>query len=191
MIVTQTSIKMKRLTLTIVLLAFGGLAAKAQTTNPWLDSTQALPPLAVANGVVVNMAELKPDLISSVDVFKGEEAKERCGALGINGCIFIKTNQQFDAATPRKYKRKKSIPRSVRMVVFMLNGVMVSDTIRISKAAVREVDVLLGSNRVGVPANSACVSIWTLGEAEKRLMHSPGFPSSKGGIRIRGVKAGK
>lgn len=183
---------MKRIIVITVLLFCGGLAAKAQTTYPWLDSTRTshiIPPLYIANGIIVNIAEVNPDFILSVDVFKSKESIEKWGTLGSNGSIYIKTDQQFDAITPRMYQNKGSLPSSVRKVVFMLNGAMVSDTIQISKAAVRKVDVLLGSDRVGLSADTACLSIWTWSEEESGLpKHTP---DSKNGIRIRGARAGK
>ncbi|MPR33628.1 hypothetical protein [Salmonirosea aquatica] len=176
---------MERFLVILVVLLCGGLAANAQTVNPWLDSTQinhSKVPLIIANGIVTNTAELNPDFISSVYVVKDRQAEKGAGCLSDNGCIYVEADQQFDIITPRMYQSKKNLPSSVRTVVFMLNGTMVSDTLRISKGSIRRVDVLLGSNHPRVPVDSACLSIWTLSNEER------GIPEINSGMRIRGPR---
>jgi len=104
------------------------------------------------------------------------------GSVGRQCCIYVEAEQQFDVITPRQYQTRKKLPASVKTVVFMLNGNMVSDTLRISKASIRKVDVLLGAGRVGTTPDAACLSIWTLSDEER------GLPKTQGGIRIRGVQ---
>lgn len=143
---------MNRLIVIIVLLICAGLSAKAQRANPWLDSTQAnhsKAPLCIANGIVVNPTELNVDFIASMNVVNANQSEQRWGHLADNGCIYVEADQQFDVITPRLYQMKKKLPPSVQTVFFMLNGTMISDTLRISKASIRRVDVLLGSNHIG------------------------------------------
>ncbi|WP_266367009.1 hypothetical protein [Tellurirhabdus rosea] len=175
--------KTDRFTILLLLFICSQLAAKAQRVNPWLDSTQvnhSKIPLSVANGVIVSPNEVNTDFILSVTVIRDKQTNERYGTLAENGCIYLEADQQFDVVTPHLYLSKKRLPASVRTVVFMLNGHLVSDTLQISKGSIRRVDVLLGSNHVGVPADSACLSIWTLSDEER------GVPGPKNELRIRG-----
>lgn len=179
---------MDRSTIILVLLIFSELSTRAQGANPRPDSTQinhSKAPLYVANGIIVNPAELNADFISSMNVIDAEPANQRWGRLADNGCIYVEADQQFDVITPRLYSGKKKLPSSIRTVVYRLNGVVISDTLRISKASIRRVDILLGSNHTSVPADSACLSIWTLSNEERKL------PKPKNELRIRGGKASK
>ena len=63
----------------------------------------------------------------------------------------------------------------------MLNGCLIPDTLKISKAAVRRVDLLLGSNLAGLDSTISCLSIWTLTDDER------GLSKPKNVIRIRGA----
>jgi hypothetical protein len=185
---TYTTEKMNRFIIAIVLLICGELSTKAQISNPWLDSSQinhSKAPLCIANGVVVNLTELNVDFITSMNVVSDKKANQKWGQLADNGCIYVEADQRFDVITPRLYEEKKKLPPFIRAVVYMLNGTITSDTLQISKASIRRVDVLLGSTHTGVPADSACLSIWTLSNEER------GLPKPKNEIRIRGDKTGE
>lgn len=184
---------MKHLILTASLLFSLPFTVLAQRNNPWLDSTQinrSDTPLCLANGIIVKVTEINPDFVTSVNVVKDKATLQQLGPLADHGCILIGADQQFDVITPREYRAKKTLPATVQTVVYMLNGVMVPDSVRISKAAIRKAEMLLSTGREGVPADTACLSIWTLTDDERKTP-KPAPDKPAGGIRIRGSAAGE
>ncbi|QMW03496.1 hypothetical protein [Spirosoma foliorum] len=176
---------MNRILLTLLLVICHELHIKAQELNPWLDSTQinkSALPIYVANGVIINPSEINIDFILSVEVVRDNQTNRWLGKLAKNGCVYIKADQQFDIITPKMYRLKKNIPDQATAVFYMLNGHFVSDSLKLSKASIRKVDVLSGKNYKNIDPEFYCLSIWTLTSEER------GLPKDKNTIRIRGFQ---
>ena len=54
-----------------------------------LTDKEAIKPLVLADGKEVEMGSIKPDMIESINVLKGDKAFEKYGAKGKNGVIEI------------------------------------------------------------------------------------------------------
>ena len=176
---------MNRILLILFLIICGVFPTNAQEINPWLDSTQinkSVLPLYIANGVIVSLSEVNVDFVTSIEITRDNETNKWLGKLAENGCIYIKADQQFDSVTPRMYRLKRNIPASATTVFYMLNGHVVSDSLKLSKASIRKVDVLAGASYKGIDPNTYCMSIWTLTDEER------GLPKDKNAIRIRGFQ---
>jgi len=125
-------------------------------------------PLFLANGIVVRVDEIDSSLLEGVSVLKCPQSIEAFGNLGINGVVLIKTKQVFETTKPQIEIRKSHGTKS--RIIYALNGFILTDTtLKISKAAIREVNIISNSridygNRY---RGYTCVNVWTLTKDER------------------------
>lgn len=165
------------------LLVCGKLAAQTPDANPWLDSSQVdTAPVIFVDGIVTGLMNVTPDSIATLDVVKNKDYHPSLGCLFPNGCIYITTKSQprVGTITARKYLNEHKPPKGIKSLAYMVNGIMVPDTLQVAQSSIQSIALLLGSDTKGAPANSACLSIWTVDPLEKK------WHGDHKGIRIRG-----
>ncbi|MBJ6107948.1 hypothetical protein JAO73_02915 [Hymenobacter sp. BT523] len=89
-------------------------SAPASSAAPAASQPSGPPPVYYVDGKVTRdgLANVAPDAIASVNVFKGEKARELAGNAGAAGVVVITTKQRQDAPEVRAFNEKLGIAAS-------------------------------------------------------------------------------
>lgn len=116
-------------------------------------------PIYVANGVIINPAELDVDLIKEYTIVQCPESFNRFKYVGSQGAIIITTEQVVEVTTPQKILEEQNLKRQV---IFGLNSLLLQDTtLKISLKVIDEIEV---TNSIDPADNllKSCINIWTV-----------------------------
>jgi hypothetical protein len=127
--------------------------------------------IIIANGVVIRTEENNPSLLKRVDVMKCPDSYKTFGDIGANGVIVEDTKQTFDFVIPSKVNIGNSSFYNNKKKIYFLNGFLITnDSLKISKNAIKRIEVLEFKDYFETLNKSEVVliNIWILTKKELR-----------------------
>lgn len=136
-----------------------------------IKGTQHCESILMANGVVIRREENNYNLLTHVDVLQCPDSYKTYGDIGINGVIVESTKQTFNFVNPSNVDFPNSISYEGQTKVYFLNGFLIAnDSLKISRNAIKRVEVLKSNNYFNAQNSDSAVliNIWTLTKKEVR-----------------------
>ena len=127
--------------------------------------------ILIANGVVIRTEENNPNLLQHINVMKCPDSYRTYGDIGTNGVIVEDTKQVFDFITPFNVHIENSSSFNDKKKLYFLNGFLITnDSLRISKNAIKRIEVLKPENYKETLNDDKVllINIWTLTKTEVR-----------------------
>lgn len=117
-------------------------------------------PVCIANGIIVNPADVNPDSVLTYEIVTCPESFKRYKYIGSQGAIVMNSEQSFAYTTPEEIKQSKKIPGEV---IFAINSLPLSDPIlKISPGAITNVEITSAADPSDGKTIKNCINIWTI-----------------------------
>ena len=136
-----------------------------------IEGTAHCRSIVMANGVVIRTEENDPGLLQHIAVIQCPDSYKTYGDIGTNGVIVIDTKQAFDFTIASQVDFEKSSSYSDKEKIYFLDGFLITnDSLKISKNAIKRIEVLKPENfgRTTNRDSTVLINIWTLTKKELR-----------------------
>lgn len=126
--------------------------------------------IIIANGVIVRTEENNASLLRHINVVKCADSYKVYGDIGTNGIIVQDTKQTFDFIIPSQVDLKNSSYNDKKKTYFLNGFLITNDSLRISRNAIKRIEVLKPENYFDILNNDSriLINIWTLTKKEVR-----------------------